>query len=63
MDGNNSLKLMDSYYRSGTDRADNRTVNSHRWVSEADVDRFKDEVRHRTTRKVCYYSLVLLSLT
>ncbi|KAJ7206977.1 hypothetical protein C8J57DRAFT_1099457, partial [Mycena rebaudengoi] len=44
MDGNNSLKLVDSTFRSGTPRADNRSSTSWRWLSSLEVDAFKDEV-------------------
>ena len=47
MDGNSSLKNMDSSYRAGSDRLDNREVSSHRWISEPQVDVFKDEVKRR----------------
>lgn len=44
MDGNNSLKLVDPLFRSGTTRMDNRDCESSRWMSPAEVDAFKDEV-------------------
>lgn len=50
MDGNNSLKLVDSVFRSGSVRKDSRSTTSHRWISPEEVDIFKDEVK-----KVCSY--------
>jgi len=47
MDGNNSLKMMDSAYRAGEIRSDNRTVSSYRWIEDIQVNRFKDEVKRR----------------
>jgi hypothetical protein len=44
MDGNNSLKLVDSTYRAGTVRMDSRRTESPRWIKPEDVDIFKDEV-------------------
>lgn len=44
MDGNNSLKLVDSTFRSGTPRTDTRTSESTRWINPEEVDRFRDEV-------------------
>ncbi|KAJ7798852.1 hypothetical protein B0H14DRAFT_3492174 [Mycena olivaceomarginata] len=44
MDGNNSLKLVDATFLSGTTRFDNRTSTSFRWVTPEEVDIFKDEV-------------------
>jgi hypothetical protein len=44
MDGNNSLKLVDSAYQAGKSRADNRTSFHDRWISLEEVDEFKDEV-------------------
>ena len=44
MDGNNSMKLVDSTYRAGTVRTDGRKSQSPRWISPEDVDLFKDEV-------------------
>ncbi|KAH7904704.1 hypothetical protein BJ138DRAFT_1235525 [Hygrophoropsis aurantiaca] len=45
MDGNNSLKLVDSLLRSGKERYDPRSGQSDIWLSEEYVDHFKDEVR------------------
>lgn len=47
MDGNNSLKLVDSTFRSGSVRTDNRVTSSKRWISPDDVDMFKDEVNKK----------------
>ena len=44
IDGNNSLKLVDSTYRSGSTRVDDRISTSSRWIKPDDVDIFKDEV-------------------
>ena len=44
MDGNNSLKLVDSTYRAGIIRTDTRKTESARWIKPEDVDLFKDEV-------------------
>jgi len=53
MDGNNSLKLVDSTFHSGSERFDNRESSSKRWISPEDVDVFKDEVN----KKVRYHFL------
>jgi KDZ transposase-like protein len=52
MDGNNSLKLVDSTFRSGSERTDNRQTSSKRWISPDDVDVFKDEVNKKVS---CYF--------
>ncbi|KAJ6595036.1 hypothetical protein DFH09DRAFT_1259083 [Mycena vulgaris] len=44
MDGNNSLKLVDATFRSGTPRTDDRKSTSFRWLTPQQVDCFKDEV-------------------
>ncbi|KAJ6538407.1 hypothetical protein B0H10DRAFT_2448753 [Mycena sp. CBHHK59/15] len=44
MDGNNSLKLIDATFRTGSLRADNRASTSFRWLTPEQVDVFKDEV-------------------
>ncbi len=44
MDGNSSLKLIDSAIRSGTPRTDERMFRSNIWITAEEVDRFKDEV-------------------
>ena len=45
MDGNNSLKLVDSIFRPGSVRKDSRTTTSHQWIPPEEVDIFKDEVK------------------
>ncbi|KAJ6573774.1 hypothetical protein DFH09DRAFT_1246596 [Mycena vulgaris] len=45
MDGNNSLKLVDSTFLAGQSRFDNRKTESFRWLTAAVVDIFKDEVK------------------
>lgn len=50
MDGNNSLKLVDSTFRAGQPRFDNRKTESFRWLTATEVDVFKDEVA--TSEKV-----------
>jgi hypothetical protein len=54
MDGNNSLKLVDSTFRSGSERTDNRATSSKRWISPEDVNIFKDEV-NKSNKKVSYH--------
>ncbi|KAJ7889571.1 hypothetical protein B0H14DRAFT_2336709, partial [Mycena olivaceomarginata] len=54
LDGGNSLKLVDSTFRAGNPRFDNRKTSSFRWLTPAEVDRFKDEVRN--SAKVPYAS-------
>ncbi|KAK1217091.1 hypothetical protein PQX77_020275 [Marasmius sp. AFHP31] len=52
MDGNNSLKLVDTDFKPGKPRLDRRTLRDYRWIEDDDVDRFKDEVskgRSKTT--------------
>jgi len=44
MDGNNSLKLVDSTYHAGTVQTDSRRTESPRWIKPEDVDLFKDKV-------------------
>ncbi|KAJ6607593.1 hypothetical protein B0H10DRAFT_2439509 [Mycena sp. CBHHK59/15] len=44
MDGNNSLKLVDATFRTGSLRADNCASTSFRWLMPDQVDVFKDEV-------------------
>ncbi|KAH7902889.1 hypothetical protein BJ138DRAFT_1138811 [Hygrophoropsis aurantiaca] len=45
IDGNNSLKLVDSAIRRGVERIDPRDARSDIWLKEEEVDVFKDEVR------------------
>ncbi|KAJ6614643.1 hypothetical protein B0H10DRAFT_1802889 [Mycena sp. CBHHK59/15] len=51
MDGNNSLKLVEATFRTGSLRADNRTSTSFRWLTPPQVDVFKDEVAD--AQRVC----------
>ncbi len=51
MDGNNSLKLVDSTFKAGSERQDSRSISSFRWLSAEDVDVFKDEVKKSTGSK------------
>ncbi|KAJ6591774.1 hypothetical protein DFH09DRAFT_1306483 [Mycena vulgaris] len=44
LDGNNSLKLVDSTFLAGNPRFDNRKTDSFRWLTAAAVNVFKDEV-------------------
>ncbi len=44
MDGNQSLKLVDTAFRAGTPLADSRHARSDFWIPPEEVDRFKDEV-------------------
>ena len=46
MDGNNSLKLVDSLFRWGDQRIDSRTIQLEKWVSLEEVDVFKDEISY-----------------
>ncbi|KAJ6458478.1 hypothetical protein C8R45DRAFT_1110006 [Mycena sanguinolenta] len=45
LDGNNSLKLVDSTFRAGHPRFDNRVSTSFRWLTPAEVDKYQDEVK------------------
>jgi hypothetical protein len=54
MDGNNSLKLVDSTFRSGSSRNDDRMSTSSRWITPDEVDRFKDEVANSLKKKVMF---------
>ena len=55
MDGNNSLKLIDSTFHPGTSRTDSRTSESTRWISSEEVDMFRNEVGkiHLTLSYIC----------
>ena len=47
MDGNNSLKLIDTAFRTGKPRMDDRTSSSPRWLTPVEVDAFQDrDVTH-----------------
>ncbi|KAH9853435.1 hypothetical protein C2E23DRAFT_698062, partial [Lenzites betulinus] len=47
MDGNSSLKLVDDSFRSGERRVDLRTTRTDLYLTNEEVDIFKDEVRKR----------------
>ncbi|KAL0061720.1 hypothetical protein AAF712_011437 [Marasmius tenuissimus] len=53
MDGNNSLKMVDSEHKRGQARIDTRELHDPRWLSSSAVDEFKDEVANaqRAARK------------
>ena len=61
MDGNNSLKLVDSTLRAGDVRMDNRTLMSDRWIEPDEVNIFSDEV-NRSKKKACDYQYLTLSI-
>jgi hypothetical protein len=44
IDGNNSLKRLGTTIRNTNDRLDSRTIVSDRWLTPAEVNRFKNEV-------------------
>ncbi|KAJ6458774.1 hypothetical protein C8R45DRAFT_1109893 [Mycena sanguinolenta] len=46
IDGNNSLKLVDSTFRAGNPRFDNRQSPSFRWLTPQEVDKYMDEVKN-----------------
>ncbi|KAJ6481138.1 hypothetical protein C8R45DRAFT_1054313 [Mycena sanguinolenta] len=46
LDGGNSLKLVDSTFRAGNPRFDNRKSTSFRWLTPSEVDKYKDEVKN-----------------
>lgn len=46
LNGNNSLKLVDSTFRFGHPRFDNRQSRSFRWLTPSEVDKYKDEVKN-----------------
>jgi hypothetical protein len=49
MDGNQSLKLVDYMFRSGTQRSDDRAIDDPRWLTQEEVDVYKDEVSKAKT--------------
>jgi hypothetical protein len=56
MDGNNSLKLVDSAYQFGKTRADDRVLPSPRWLEPDEVDMYANEVKaSEAHRKVLAY--------
>ncbi|KAJ7506450.1 hypothetical protein B0H11DRAFT_2327591 [Mycena galericulata] len=46
LDGNNSLKLVDSTFRAGHPRFDDRKSTSFRWLTPTEVDKYQDEVKN-----------------
>ncbi|KAG7090311.1 hypothetical protein E1B28_011909 [Marasmius oreades] len=44
MDGNNSLKMVDTDYKSGKLRIDTRTLLDYHWIEDEQINEFKDEV-------------------
>ncbi|KAJ7683506.1 hypothetical protein B0H14DRAFT_2422395 [Mycena olivaceomarginata] len=46
LDGNNSLKLVDSTFRAGNPCFDNRKSTSFRWLTPTEVDKYKDKVKN-----------------
>lgn len=52
MDGNSSLKLVDTAFRSGTARRDDRTARTDIWITSEEVDVLKDEVGSSSGSKV-----------
>ncbi len=62
MDGNSSLKLVDSAIRAGAPRTDERTFRSDIWITPEEVDRFKNEVGSSDkVRLTCSYTCSLLT--
>lgn len=59
MDGNNSLKLMDSTFWPGSSHIDDRITTSSQWITAEDVDRFKDEVA-TSLKKVTFLLMYLV---
>ncbi|KAJ7862680.1 hypothetical protein B0H14DRAFT_3863115 [Mycena olivaceomarginata] len=51
MDGNNSLKHVDTALLSGKPRTDHRTSTSPRWISPEEVDQLKDEVANAQAKR------------
>ncbi|KAJ6536526.1 hypothetical protein DFH09DRAFT_841192, partial [Mycena vulgaris] len=45
LDSNNSLKLVDSTFKAGRPRFDNRKTDSFRWLTAVQIDMFKDQVK------------------
>jgi len=62
MDGNNSLKLVDSTYHAGTVRTDSRKTESPCWIKPEDVDLFKDEVGKVRLLLLCLPLLLITML-
>ncbi|KAJ6486300.1 hypothetical protein DFH09DRAFT_948870 [Mycena vulgaris] len=59
MDGNSSLKLVDSTFRPGSVRPDNRASTSFRWLTPEQVDLYKNEVAD--SQKVSWLNINELS--
>jgi hypothetical protein len=51
MDGNNSLKLVDSSYRTGKTRADDCVLPWSRWIESEEVDLYENEVQSTHNNK------------
>ena len=51
MDGNSSLKLVDSSYQVGSACSDDRSLPSQRWLEPEIVDAFKDETKKSEARR------------
>ncbi|KAJ7899542.1 hypothetical protein B0H14DRAFT_2331673, partial [Mycena olivaceomarginata] len=52
-DGNNSLKLIDSTFRAGNVRPDNRTLTSFRWLTPEQVNMYQNERSEEDTPALC----------
>ncbi|KAG7094740.1 hypothetical protein E1B28_005557 [Marasmius oreades] len=52
MDGNNSLKMVDTDYKLGKPRIDKQTLPDHHWIEDERVNKFKDEVAKNQARQV-----------
>jgi hypothetical protein len=50
MDGNNSLKLIDSSYQTGKTRNDDRILPWPRWIEREEVDKYENEVKNPSNR-------------
>jgi hypothetical protein len=48
IDGNASLRSIDTAYRAGETRSDDRKLTDLRWVEDDEVDSYKDEVKSST---------------
>lgn len=75
MDGNNSLKRVGATLRARQELFDSRSIDSDRWISAEEVNRFKDEVtevrdtcftlqdsifiRNRGLREVCWITRII----
>lgn len=57
IDGNQSLKSVDTMFRSGNPREDNRATPADMWISPEEVDRFKDEVQNRGKVRTLFFGL------